>query len=597
MSKYYSQAIIEEIINRIDIVDLVSSHVVLKKRGRSFWGLCPFHSERTASFSVSPDRDIYYCFGCGAGGNAINFIMAAENLTFPEAVEALAARAGIALPEAEYNPQEKLIMEEKQRLRDIHKDAMEAYSKALMDVEIGVPAREYLMKREFNINQINHFSLGYAPDDFEFLVRILKGKYSEEILLKSGLIGKSQKTKRLYDKFRNRLMFPIFDYKGNVIAFGGRVIGAGEPKYLNSPQTMIFDKSNNFYALNVAGANIRKEGVALVTEGYIDVITSHFNGLNNTIATLGTAFTQSHAKLLKRYTNKVVLAYDGDKAGIKAAMRGLDILYQEGFDVIIVLFPDGQDPDDFLKAEGKAGFDNLMRENSYGLLEFKLLDAVKNVDINSISGKGEVVRELAPHIINCRNQVEREAFIASLAKKLGVGQSAIYTDLEKYGFTNKKKPEPQNKPTPVMRGETANIEEKLQLDMVFYIISSKEVYDEVKKTIGFNFTFRQSLQELLTLVQNFEDKEEYNFNPSTLFSLVSDGETKQILLKMLERDVDKAEIPSLATGCIRAIEIRTLQSEVDVLTKALQATQVKSEKEQILKKLVEKQQEIIKKRK
>lgn len=591
MAGFIPNEIIDEIRRRIDIVEFIGRYVQLQKRGRNFIGLCPFHNEKTPSFIVSPDKEIFHCFGCQKGGNVINFYMAIENLTFPEAVENLAKELGMVLPKREQSPAERAKYEARQIQYAIHEEAMKMFCAALQK-NVGQQARDYLTKREINAEIREKFKLGYAPDTFDYLTEGLKARgFTEEQLLQSGLVTKSEKNGKLYDVFRNRVMFPIFDYKGKVIAFGGRIMDKGEPKYLNSPQTLIFDKSKTLYALNFAGNNIRNKDKVVIMEGYIDVITAHRYGVDNAVASLGTAFTNDHGSLLHRYTNNVLLAYDGDAAGLKAAKRGMEILREQGFELSVLLFPPGNDPDDFLRHNGKAAWDNLVDDKARPYLEFKLEQAILSVDLATVSGKSEVVRALLPDIVKCRDQVEREVFISLIARKVGVSEDAIYADLRKTGVnTTARSHSPAQKQIPKKVVPTIEKDDRLAASLTFYAISSQEVYEKVKKTLGFDFTSRQSLQELLQLVQNLESS--YDWNPASLFSHITNEEVVSLLLTMLEQNIAPDELSGLADGCIKAVQIERLQRKVNEATQQLATEKEKDAKEALLKQIVQLQQDI-----
>ena len=324
---YFSDDIIEEVRSRNDIVDVIGQYVHLTKKGSTYFGLCPFHNEKTGSFSVSPNKQMYYCFGCGAGGNVFTFMMQYENFTFGEAMEALADRAGVALPKQEYSAAQKREADKKQRLLEINKEAAR-YFYTLLRNDRGKHALAYFQKRELSEETMKKFGLGYSDQYSDDLYRYLRSKgYEDEILKESGLVTIDER-RGGYDKFWNRAMFPIMDVRGKVIGFGGRVMGDGEPKYLNSRETILFDKGRNLYGLNYAKRS--RSNAIILCEGYMDVISLHQAGFTNTVAPLGTAFTPNQAMLLKRYTNEVILSFDSDGAGIKAALRALPILRQNG---------------------------------------------------------------------------------------------------------------------------------------------------------------------------------------------------------------------------------------------------------------------------
>ena len=382
---------IEEINSRLDIVELISSYVILKKQGRNYVGLCPFHSENTPSFIVSPDKGIYHCFGCHVGGNAIGFLMAIENLTFPEAVEKLADRLGLQMPRQEISPAENARIKARKDYFQIHKLAVNFYQEYLWS-KAGEEARQYLAARGLTPEIVKKFSLGYAPDKWDSLLNFLQAKgYSQKQLLAAGLITLKDglSATKSYDRFRNRVMFPIWDFKGQVVAFGGRIMSTekNQAKYLNSPETEFFHKSQHLYGLYQAGNDIRQRDEVVIMEGYMDVIAAHQFGITNAVAALGTAFNSEHAKLLQRYSHNVLLAFDGDAAGVNAANKSMDVLHSLGFGLRVLHFPDGQDPDEFIRAKGIAGWEQYVNSNARDFWDYKLQQSLLKHDVTSVSGK------------------------------------------------------------------------------------------------------------------------------------------------------------------------------------------------------------------
>ena len=368
---YYSDELIEEVRSRNDIVDVISGYVRLTKKGSTYFGLCPFHNEKTGSFSVSPNKQMYYCFGCGAGGNVFTFLMQYENFSFPEAMEALAERAGIELPKQEMSAQAKKEADKRQILLEINKAAGKYYY-MLLRSEHGKQAYEYFKKRELSDATMQKFGLGYSDKYSDDLYRYLrKLGYDDAILKESGLVSIDE-VRGGHDKFWNRAMFPIMDVHNKVIGFGGRVMGDGEPKYLNSPETKVFDKSRNLYGLNFARST--KKPQLLLCEGYMDVIAVNQAGFQNAVATLGTALTSQQASVMKRYADDVIICYDADEAGQKATQRAIGILRRTGLNIRVLTVPDGKDPDEFIRKHGDNGgaaFYNLVN-GSFNDVEYQL---------------------------------------------------------------------------------------------------------------------------------------------------------------------------------------------------------------------------------
>ena len=380
---FYSEDLVEEVRSRNDIVDVISGYVRLQRKGSSYFGLCPFHSEKSASFSVSREKQMYYCFGCGAGGNVFTFLMEYEHYTFPEAMKVLADRAGVQLPEQEASEEMRREQSLRSRILELNKMAAKYFYYQLRQ-ENGAHAMKYLKDRQLSDETIHRFGLGYANKYSNDLYRYLKGKgISDELLAQSGLMQVDEKH-GMYDKFWNRVIFPIMDVNGRVIGFGGRVMGDGKPKYLNSPETVVFDKSRNLYGLNFAKTARKKQ--LLVCEGYMDVISLHQAGFINAVASLGTALTSQHASLIRRYTDEVILTYDSDEAGVRAALRAIPLLAEAGVTARVLNMRPYKDPDEFIKALGAEEFQKRIddAQNSF-LFETDILQ--KSFDMNDPKGK------------------------------------------------------------------------------------------------------------------------------------------------------------------------------------------------------------------
>ena len=418
---FYPDELIEEVRSRNDIVDVISGYVHLQKKGANYFGLCPFHNEKSPSFSVSRSKQMYYCFGCGAGGNVFTFLMEYENDTFPEAVKALADRAGISLPEADESEEAKREQSKRSRLLAINKEAAK-YFYFQLRAKQGEPGLHYLRKRQLTDETIHRFGLGYANKTADDLVRYLKGKgFSEELIREAGLCNTDEKH-GMYDKFWNRVMFPIEDINHRVIGFGGRVMGDGKPKYLNSPETPIFDKSRNLYGLNFARSS--RKGNIILCEGYMDVIAMHQAGFNQAVASLGTAFTLGQAGLLKRYTKEVLLSYDSDGAGVKAALRAIGILKEAGLTGRVINLEPYKDPDEFIKNLGAEAFQERIdnAENSF-LFEIRMLQ--REYDLNDPEKKTEFHRAVAKKLCEFPEEVERENYLEAVAEKYHIGFESL----------------------------------------------------------------------------------------------------------------------------------------------------------------------------
>ncbi|MGN0359278.1 MAG: DNA primase [Hominisplanchenecus sp.] len=414
---FYPEELVEEVRERNDIVDVISGYVKLQRKGSSYFGLCPFHNEKSPSFSVSPGKQMYYCFGCGAGGNVFTFLMEYENYTFPEVMKILAERAGVALPEREYSQEERKQQDLRTQILELNKMAAKYFYYQLRS-ENGKQAMDYLKGRQLTDETIKSFGLGFANKYSNDLYRYMKQKgVSDELLKESGLMNVDEK-QGMYDKFWNRVIFPIMDANSRVIGFGGRVMGDGKPKYLNSPETKVFDKSRNLYGLNVARTSRKKN--LLVCEGYMDVISLHQAGFKNAVASLGTALTTQHAGLLKRYTDEVILTYDSDEAGTRAALRAIPIVKAAGLSARVLHMDPYKDPDEFIKALGADAFQKRIdeAENSF-LFEISVME--REYDMKDPEGKTAFYHAVAERLMEFEVELERENYIEAVAARYHIG--------------------------------------------------------------------------------------------------------------------------------------------------------------------------------
>ena len=418
---YYPDEVIEEVRTRNDIVDVISGYVHLQKKGANYFGLCPFHNEKSPSFSVSPGKQMYYCFGCGAGGNVFTFLMEYENYSFPEAVKTLAQRAGVNLPEAEESEEARRAESKRTRLLAVNKEAAKYFYYQLRARQ-GEAGMRYLKGRQLSDETIQKFGLGFANKTSDDLVRYLRNKgFSPELIHEAGLCNVDEKH-GMYDKFWNRVIFPIEDINHRVIGFGGRVMGDGTPKYLNSPETPIFDKSRNLYGLNFARSS--RKGNIILCEGYMDVIAMHQAGFDQAVASLGTAFTSGQAGLLKRYAKEVLLSYDSDGAGVKAALRAIGILRETGLTGKVIDLKPYKDPDEFIKNLGQEAFQERIdrAENSF-LFEVRMLE--REFNLSDPEDKTRFYRQIAQKLCAFPEEVERENYIEAVAEKYHIGLESL----------------------------------------------------------------------------------------------------------------------------------------------------------------------------
>ncbi len=522
-----ANSIIEEVKSSIDIINVISEFVELKQAGKNYKGLCPFHQEKTPSFTVNPERQFFYCFGCGEGGDALNFLMKIDNITFQEALKILARRAGISLPET--SGYEQRLMDERERIFGLNNLVAKFYHHLLMKEEVAREAVRYLEDRGFSREDFEKFYLGYAHQGWTTIHDFLTGRgYEVEDLQKAGLIVKG-KNGKLYDRFRARIIFPIFNVRGEVLGFGGRIFNntnKNTPKYLNSPDTPVYQKGENLYGLNWARDEIRKSGEAVIMEGYTDVLTAHRFGVNNTVASLGTALTEEQARLLKRYAAMIYIAYDADIAGGRATLRGLDILKGVGLDVRVIKLPGEVDPDEYIKEYGKVGFDKL-KEKALTLMEFKIEKIIGDIDYSTPDGKIKVIKRIIRLLAGLDDNIEREMYLRYVAEGFDIEEGVLKKEVDKIllGKDSKKKDKNYKNRYTKKDNETNpqfNINKLETLVLKIYL-----EYPEWRSNITPYFKFGIFPQEYRALIELIEE------NPDLTVDRVIDEIENPILKKQL----------------------------------------------------------------
>ncbi len=533
---YYPEELIEEVRTRNDIVEVISGYVRLQKKGSNYFGLCPFHNEKSPSFSVSPGKQMYYCFGCGAGGNVITFLMEYENQTFPEAVRTLAQRAGIALPEADDSKEARQADSRRAKLLEINKEAAKYFYYQLR-TERGSVGMEYLRKRELSDETMNHFGLGYANKYSNDLIQYLKSKgYSEDLIRDAGLCNVDEKH-GMYDKFWNRVMFPIQDINHRVIGFGGRVMGDGKPKYLNSPETEIFDKSRNLYGLNFARTS--RKGNVILCEGYMDVIAMHQAGFTQAVASLGTAFTSGQASLLRRYANEILLSYDSDGAGVNAALRAIGILKEAGMTGRVINLEPYKDPDEFIKALGGEEFQKRLdhAENSFF---FELRQLQKNYDLSDPEQKTAFHREIARKLCTFSEEVERENYIEAVAQKYHIGFENLRRLVGTYAVqTGLAQPVIRPKSGVQKKNTAAEGIKNSQKLLLTWLVEQPQLYRQISKYISPK-DFTEGLYEKVA-DRLFEELEQGNINPASIISMFEEEEDQREAASLFHTKLERLE--------------------------------------------------------
>ncbi|SHK68869.1 DNA primase [Anaerocolumna jejuensis DSM 15929] len=578
---FYPEELVEEIRQKNDIVDVISSYVKLQRKGGSYMGLCPFHNEKSPSFSVSAAKQMYHCFGCGVGGNVFTFLMEYENYSFVEALKHLAGRVGVTLPEAEISEEAKRQAGVKARLLEINKEAAKYYYFQLKS-ERGQAAMNYLTNRQLTEETIKKFGLGYSNQTGNDIYQYLKHLgYEDDILRESGLISFDEKHK-VYDKFWNRVMYPIMDVNSRVIGFGGRVMGDGLPKYLNSPETKLFDKSRNLYGLNFARTS-RKQNF-LICEGYMDVIALHQAGFTNAVASLGTAFTGLQANLIKRYTGEVLLTYDSDEAGTKAALRAIPILKEAGLTVKVINMKPYKDPDEFIKALGAEEFQKRIdgARNSF-LFEVEVME--RDYDMNDPEQKTRFFNEIAKKMLQFTEEIERNIYIEAVSKKYDIGFDNLRKLVNSYGARlgtgeNYKPKEYTERKGKNLPGKDLPAEGMRQSQRILltWLIEDLRLFDKIKGIIApADFTedlYKQTAELLFEqfekegrvtpakILNHFESKEEQK-EAASLFSLelsseMSTKEKEKALNETVQR-IKKNSLEMQSKEAIAKNDIQTMQ--------------------------------------
>ena len=565
---YYSDELIEEVRSRNDIVDVISGYVRLTKKGSTYFGLCPFHNEKTGSFSVSPNKQMYYCFGCGAGGNVFTFLMQYENFSFPEAMEALAERAGIELPKQEMSAQAKKEADKRQILLEINKAAGKYYY-MLLRSEHGKQAYEYFKKRELSDATMQKFGLGYSDKYSDDLYRYLrKLGYDDAILKESGLVSIDE-VRGGHDKFWNRAMFPIMDVNNKVIGFGGRVMGDGEPKYLNSPETKVFDKSRNLYALNFARQT--KKPQMLLCEGYMDVIALHQAGFDNAVASLGTAFTSGHASLLKRYTKEVYLTFDSDGAGIKAALRAIPILKEVGLTAKVINMKPYKDPDEFIKALGAEEYQKRIdaAENSF-MFEIRILE--QKYDMKDPEGKTAFQTEVAKKLLDFTTELERNNYMEAVADKYHMSFEALRNLVNQLGTQGGLVKER----TPLKSGLNEKKHKKedgmkqSQKLLLTWLIEYDNLYDKIKDIItpeDFTEDIFRKVAELL-----YEQKKSGTVNPAQIISLFAEEEEQREVAELFHARIHEVDSAAERDKALKETILRVKDNSISYRSAHLEPT-------------------------
>jgi DNA primase len=556
---------IAEIKERARIVEVISDFVSLKKSGKNYLGLCPFHSERTPSFTVNEEKGIFHCFGCGAGGNIFNFLMRANHLNFPEAVKELAKRYSVALPKREQSEEEKRRRSLKARLFEINGMAAEYYHRLLVSQKEGEEGRRYLVKRGISEEIIAEHRLGFAPAAWDSLALFLQGKgvpsnLAEDLGLiiprKEGMATGGGPS--FYDRFRRRVIFPIINEGGQVSGFGGRIIdnatvsgGQVPPKYLNSPESPVYSKGQMLYGLNVAKGPIREQGRALIVEGYIDLLSMHQEGIRNVVASLGTALTPAQVSLLGRYTREALLVFDADESGKKATQRSLELFLQEGVTARVVSLPGGFDPDSFIRQEKKAGFERLLA-NALPVVEYILEQAMRRHDVETVEGKVRAARELIPSLNRLKDPIEQNLYIERVASRLGLKESQIRTQLRG------RLAQADETRIPPPRTSRGPAHERLLLQLMLMRPQVIPAVQEVMGKEGFSDPRHKKLADELTNLWEGEKK----LDVQELFLRVGEENSKDLISELLLAEESVIDADRMLQDCLRKVKLSRIRQDI-----------------------------------
>lgn len=584
---FYSEDVIEEVRAANDIIDVIGNYVNLKRRGASYQGLCPFHREKTPSFSVTPDKQIFHCFGCGVGGNVIRFIMKIENIGFTEAVEFLADRANITLPT--YDQTFGSVSQEELKRRQEAKYEMYEINKAAgrffyENIEKSSVAQRYIVERRIEPKTVAKFGLGYALADNGLSKHLLSLGFKEENILATGLVGKSDRG-ILYDKFKERFMFPIFDIRKRLIAFGGRTLESKEsmkakgiPKYVNSPENLIYSKGHHLYGLNLAKGDNQKLKRILVVEGYMDVISPHQAGITNVVASLGTALTEQQGRLLRRYAEEVVLSYDSDEAGQKAKLRGIEIMQALDVPVKVLKMDGAKDPDEYIIKYGPERFEKLV-ENSISPVEYKVDMLKKEYNLNDTSQKITFLTKMAEILSKEDNIIERDVYVDKFSKELNVGKEAIIAEIEKRTIRNSMKTKNWQSTKPIVSNNIERDKEKDNIEKsIIYILTlrNKDLFNILSQTYTYDDIESSLNKELIKkLYKLYESGDIIN---KDMMSLCETEEESNLLSEILMKNNVRDDTDKFALEIIRKLEIDKLQEQKKEVIRKLQEDNTEEER-------------------
>ncbi|WP_273483066.1 DNA primase [Desulforamulus ruminis] len=585
MSSLISEDIIEDIKQKSDIVEVISQYLSSERRGKNFVARCPFHQEKTPSFNINPEKQIFHCFGCGVGGNVFKFIMMVEGLSFPEAVRFLGAKAGVMIPE-ERSPRDLARQNKKNRALEIYGLVRDVF-RFWLSKEVGLRAVQYLEKRNLSQEVRETFQLGYSLPGWDHLVRFLNSKdISSEELAKLGLI-QAKETGRYFDRFRDRIMFPIWDPQGRVVGFGGRTLGDDTPKYLNSPEGEYFNKGQLLYGLHIARRGIREQGFAVLMEGYLDVVSTYQHGVTNAVASLGTAFTREQGKLLMNYTHQAVVAYDADEAGIKAAIRASEILQELGCQVRIASIPEYKDPDEFIQRHGLAGWSKII-DAALPLVHFKLTQAVKKVGLKNSTAKRSILQEVLPNLAAVASPLELEEAVRYTATVLQLNWETVLAEIKAYKANNRKKYQNRHNTAENSHNIASNSHHRMQqtpqdartaaeAGLLRLALEDKTWLDRMVAELGKDFFQNPVYQEIFNRILN------QNLGQDLLNRMDQLEESQQrVLSKLLVQEIPRDDLVQIFSDFVLTIKKSSQKARLEDLLVQLATAERLGDTEKVL---------------
>jgi len=568
----FSEQILEEIQSKSDIVEIIGGYIPLRRSGRNFKAPCPFHKEKTPSFMVSPSKQIFHCFGCGAGGNVFGFIMKMENIDFPEAVRTLAEKSGVELPRftrSQFETSGYAV-----QIYKINELAASFYSAALINTDAGKRALAYLKERGISDETISNAKLGFAPDDWNALINFAKSKGIEAPLLERAGLALPREGGGYYDRFRNKIIFPIFDIKNKVVAFGARVLDNSLPKYINSPETEVYIKSRHLYGFNFSLQAVRQQDFCILVEGYLDFLVPYQSGIKNVAASLGTSLTDLQARLIKRYTKNIVMLYDGDSAGETASLRGLDIFLQEGMQVKVAVLAKGFDPDSFVRSRGVGEFNSLIA-SAADLFDYKLGVLLSRYDAKKASDKARICAEMLPTIAKVTDAVLKSEYIKRLGERLEVREEALFSELKKI------RPDRAYEPSEELSSSAEKSSEAMAEKIIIgLMLDDAQMIPEVRDSLTVEDFAGEGTRKLAQeIFKSYGDGK--SFKPAQLINRLSESELIGLIAEATSLIEDIKDKQRNLADCIKWIKCNNSKAKLSELQSLIKAAQMMGDEKQI----------------